>query len=97
MTKKKLINVVIFSGTSAPKIFTVIFNFMKPFMHQATLDKMRIFGCDQEEWAAALLEEIEADNLPLHYGGTMVDPDGDPKCPSKVGELYIAILLVYST
>ncbi|XP_046633840.1 SEC14-like protein 2 isoform X1 [Daphnia pulicaria] len=68
---------------NAPKIFTVIFNIIKPFLHQATLDKMRIFGSDKEEWAAALLEEIEADNLPLHYGGTMVDPDGDPKCPSK--------------
>ena len=53
-------------------------------MHQATIDKMKIFGSDKEEWAAALLEDIEADNLPLHYGGTMVDPDGDPKCPSKV-------------
>ncbi|XP_046633862.1 SEC14-like protein 2 [Daphnia pulicaria] len=68
---------------NAPKIFTVIFNIIKPFLHQATLDKIRIFGYDKEEWAAALLEEIEADNLPLYYGGTMVDPDGDPKCPSK--------------
>ena len=53
-------------------------------MHQNTLDKVRIFGTNKEEWTAALLEEIDADNLPLHYGGTMVDPDGDPKCPSKV-------------
>nr|CAH0109448.1 unnamed protein product [Daphnia galeata] len=69
---------------NAPKFFTFIFNAMKPFMHQATIDKMKIFGSDKEEWAAALLEDIEADNLPLHYGGTMVDPDGDPKCPSKL-------------
>jgi hypothetical protein len=40
--------------------------------------------------AAALLEEIEADNLPLHYGGTMVDPEGDPKCPSKVVILLVS-------
>jgi hypothetical protein len=76
---------------SAPKIFTVIFNIMKPFLHQATLDKIRIFGYDKEEWAAALLEEIEADNLPLYYGGTMVDPDGDPKCPSKVKSSELAL------
>ncbi|XP_046460612.1 SEC14-like protein 2 [Daphnia pulex] len=85
---------------NAPKIFTVIFNFLKPFMHQATLDKMRIFGHDKEEWAAALLEEIEADNLPLHYGGTMVDPDGDPKCPSKLnmgGEVPYSYYLSNST
>lgn len=68
---------------NAPKLFTVIYNIMKPFMHQATIDKMRIFGSDKEEWTAALQEEIEADSLPVHYGGTMVDPDGDPKCPSK--------------
>jgi CRAL/TRIO domain len=80
---------LVFCVTSAPKFFTVIFNLMKPFMHQATLDKMRIFGSDKEEWAAALLEDIEADNLPLHYGGTMVDPDGDPKCPSKVRKLFL--------
>jgi hypothetical protein len=64
---------------------------MKPFLHQATLDKIRIFGYDKEEWAAALLEEIEADNLPLYYGGTMVDPDGDPKCPSKVKSSELAL------
>ncbi len=57
---------------------------MKPFMHQATIDKMRIFGFNKEEWTAAILEEIEADQIPAYYGGTMVDPDGDPKCPSKV-------------
>nr|CAH0107616.1 unnamed protein product [Daphnia galeata] len=69
---------------NVPKFFTVMYNFMRPFMHQVTLDKVKIFGTNKEEWTAALLEEIEAENLPLHYGGTMVDPDGDPKCPSKL-------------
>ena len=40
---------------------------MKPFMHQATIDKMKIFG-SKDEWEAALLEEIEADQLPAFYG-----------------------------
>ncbi len=83
-------NLVIFRERSVPKFFTVIYNFMRPFMHQNTLDKVRIFGTNKEEWTAALLEEIEADNLPLHYGGTMVDPDGDPKCPSKVRFLDVS-------
>jgi hypothetical protein len=82
--KTSIINIWLSVNPLAPKFFTFIFNAMKPFMHQATIDKMKIFGSDKEEWAAALLEDIEADNLPLHYGGTMVDPDGDPKCPSKV-------------
>ena len=41
---------------------------MKPFMHQATIDKMKIFGSIKDEWEAAILEEIEADQLPLYYG-----------------------------
>lgn len=62
----------------------IMYNMMKPFLHQATIDKMKIFGSEKEEWTAALLEEIDADQFPAFYGGTMVDPDGDPKCPSKV-------------
>jgi hypothetical protein len=83
---------MIFLGPLAPKLFTVIYNIMKPFLHQNTLDKLKIFGNNKEEWTAALLEEIEADNLPLYYGGTMVDPDGDPKCPSKVRFLKLILL-----
>ena len=41
---------------------------MKPFMHQATIDKMKIFGFNKDEWRAAILEEIEADQLPFYYG-----------------------------
>lgn len=61
-----------------------MYNMMKPFMHQATIDKMRIFGFDKEEWTAAILEEVDADQIPAFYGGTLTDPDGDPKCLSKV-------------
>ena len=46
--------------------------------------KIKVFGSDKKQWTAALLEEIEADQLPAYFGGTMVDPDGNPKCPSKV-------------
>ena len=41
-----------------------------------------IFGSDPnetEKWKAALLEEIEADQLPVIYGGTMTDSNGDPR------------------
>ena len=37
---------------------------MKPFMHQATIDKMKIFGFNKDEWRAAILEEIERINYP---------------------------------
>ena len=69
---------------AAPKIFSLVFAMVKPLMTQVTLDKLKVYGNDRAEWTAALLEEIDADQLPAHYGGTMTDPDGDPKCPSKV-------------
>jgi hypothetical protein len=31
-----------------------------------------------------LLKLIDADQLPVHWGGELTDPDGDPKCRSKV-------------
>lgn len=68
----------------APAIFTLAFKIIRPILHQATVDKIRIFGYNRDEWVPALLEEIDADQLPGYYGGTMTDPDGDPLCPSKV-------------
>ncbi len=49
---------------------------IKPLLHQATLDKIKIFGTDKVAWKAALLEEIDADQLPDKYGGSMTDPNG---------------------
>ena len=57
---------------------------IKPFLNQVTHDKISVYGFDKAEWTAALLQDIDADQLPAFYGGTMVDPDGNTKCPSKV-------------
>ncbi|KZS17891.1 SEC14 protein 2 [Daphnia magna] len=69
---------------NAPKVFTFVFSMVKPFLHQATLDKISVFGFDRNEWSVALLKEIDADQLPVYYGGTMTDSNGDSKCSSKV-------------
>jgi hypothetical protein len=55
----------------APKVFTMLFAMVKPFLHQITLEKISVFGFDKKEWSAALLKEIDADQLPVQYGGTM--------------------------
>lgn len=69
---------------NAPKLcFQILFAMLKPFVNETVLANMRVFGNDKTEWTSALLEEIDADQLPAFYGGTMTDPDGDPKCPSK--------------
>jgi len=68
---------------NAPKIFTFAFSMVRPLLSQVTLDKIKVFGTDREQWTEALLQDIDADQLPVHYGGTMTDPNGDPKCPSK--------------
>ncbi len=67
-----------------PQVFSVGFNLVKPFLSAATLAKLRIFSHDAKAWKDALLEEIDADQLPAHYGGTMTDPDGNPFCLTKV-------------
>ena len=36
------------------------------------------------DWKSELLEYIDEDNLPEHYGGKCRDPDGNPKCQTKV-------------
>ena len=77
------------SHLPAPKMFTIIWNLMKSFLSAATLDKIKIFGCDSNEWKSALLEEIDADQLPVIYGGTMTGPDGDPRC------LHLVITTIY--
>ena len=36
------------------------------------------------DWKSKILQHIDADQLPQHWGGTLTDPDGDPYCKSKV-------------
>lgn len=69
---------------NAPRVFSLAFSVVKKFMHEYTISKIKIYGCDTKKWQAQLLSSIEPDQLPKHYGGTMVDEDGNPRCISKV-------------
>ncbi|CAG7784805.1 unnamed protein product [Allacma fusca] len=55
---------------NAPKIFEVLFAFFKPILTGHTLSKVKVFGSNTAEWRAALLENIEPDELPSEYGGS---------------------------
>ena len=56
---------------------------LKPFVSEKTANKIVIFN-DSEDWKSRILEEVYADQLPVIYGGTMTDPDGNPNCATKV-------------
>lgn len=37
-------------------------------------------------WQEVLHEHIDPEQLPVVYGGTLTDPDGDPRCRTMVRE-----------
>ncbi|XP_058388279.1 SEC14-like protein 4 [Diceros bicornis minor] len=65
----------------APKLFPVAFNLVKSFLSEETRRKIVILGGN---WKQELTKFISSDQLPVEFGGTMTDPDGNPKCPSKI-------------
>ncbi|KAI5929979.1 SEC14-like protein 2 [Manis javanica] len=61
----------------APKLFPVAFNLVKSFLSEETRRKIMILGGN---WKQELPKFISSDQLPVEFGGTMTDPDGNPKC-----------------
>ena len=77
-------------------MFGVLLNIVTPFLNKTTVDALKVFGPNKEEWSKALLEEIDADQLPAYFGGKATDPDGNPKCPSKVKRQDFAFSYLYT-
>jgi hypothetical protein len=50
---------------------------------------MLIFKNDSKKWKKAILETIDPSNLPQHYGGNLTDPDGNPRCITRVKQLQL--------
>ncbi|KAI8434560.1 hypothetical protein MSG28_003106 [Choristoneura fumiferana] len=65
---------------NAPKVFSLAFSVIKKFMHEYTISKIKIYGSDAKKWQAQVLQLIDKDQLPVHYGGTVLDDNGDPRC-----------------
>lgn len=57
----------------APKIFSFAFNIIKKFLDEYTLSKINIYKQNKAKWQPALLERIDASNLPEYYGGSLSD------------------------
>ncbi|XP_045441673.1 SEC14-like protein 3 isoform X2 [Pipistrellus kuhlii] len=65
----------------ATKLFPVGYNLMKPFLSEDTRRKIVVLG---KNWKEGLLKSISPEELPVQFGGTMTDPDGNPKCLTKI-------------
>jgi phosphatidylinositol/phosphatidylcholine transfer protein len=60
---------------NCPWVFHTLWSMCKPFLAQATVDKIHILGSSQAE-LATMVQELGAENLPREYGGTC-DCQGD--------------------
>ncbi|NXV78586.1 S14L2 protein, partial [Atlantisia rogersi] len=65
----------------APKIFPVAYNLVKHFLSEDTRKKVVVLGSN---WKEVLQKYIDPAQIPVEYGGTLTDPNGDPKCSSKI-------------
>ncbi|KAL7307736.1 hypothetical protein TKK_0000410 [Trichogramma kaykai] len=69
---------------NAPKVFAFAFSIAKKFMNEYTISKIQIYKADPPKWKAALRQVIPEDQLPVHFGGTLKDPDGNTRLASKI-------------
>ncbi|XP_074643835.1 SEC14-like protein 2 [Tubulanus polymorphus] len=67
---------------NSPSIFPVAYKLVRPFLSDNTAKKIRVYG--RKGWKECLLNEIDAEELPVFWGGTQVDEDGNPKCTNKI-------------
>ncbi|XP_073806593.1 SEC14-like lipid binding 8 isoform X2 [Danio rerio] len=65
----------------APKLFPVAYNLVKHFLSEDTRRKVIVLGSN---WQEVLQKYIDPEELPAYYGGKLTDPDGDPKCRTRI-------------
>lgn len=67
---------------NVPAIFHRIYHLAKFILKEEVRQKLQVLGSN---WKEELLEYIDADQLPVHWGGTQMGPDGDTKCLHLIG------------
>jgi len=60
---------------NAPRIFPILFNLFKPLMTKQTLEKVCVFGTDEEKWKAFLGEKFDMGLFPTRWGGSRKGTD----------------------
>merc|ERR1719265_1862724 len=63
---------------NAPKVFRIAWSFVKPMLDEKTITKISIYSTDKEAWVPALLELVDADQLPVLFGGKCKCDGKDP-------------------
>lgn len=66
---------------NAPAIFPILYKLCKPLVSKDTRRKIEILGGNYQE---CLKKYIDDEHLPACYGGTLTDPDGNPRCITKI-------------
>lgn len=69
---------------TAPKIFSFAFNIVRKFLDEYTISKIQIYNNNRKKWLPEVLKRVDPENLPAHFGGTLKDSDGNPKCHEKI-------------
>ncbi|TSV94919.1 SEC14-like protein 2 [Bagarius yarrelli] len=67
----------------APKLFPVAYNLVKHFLSEDTRRKIMVLGSN---WQEVLKKYIDPEELPAIYGGKLTDPDGDPRCRTRINQ-----------
>lgn len=79
---------------NTPSFFPIFWKIFRTFLSEKTATKVEVFPRDV--WKSALVKYVDPSQLPVHWGGEVRGPDGDPECSNKVGrggkvpvELYL--------
>nr|CAG4719772.1 RALBP [Leptochiton asellus] len=66
---------------NAPRIFPLLYKICRPLISDDMKNKIHVMGGD---FKSHLLKYIDADQLAVIHGGTLSDPDGNPRLATKV-------------
>ncbi|VDM99555.1 unnamed protein product [Thelazia callipaeda] len=66
-------------AVNAPTFISLIWRAIAPLLPERTRSKVRIFS-SKDDYNAELQKHCELDHVPKHWGGTMLDKNGDPMC-----------------
>ncbi|CAN7985268.1 unnamed protein product, partial [Ixodes hexagonus] len=72
---------------NAPSFFPYFWKLIRPFLSDKTAGKIQVFshGKNVFSWKPALLKYVDPSELPVHWGGQLTGPGGDPECTHMVG------------